>query len=104
MRAKGGYIYIVSNKSRSVLYTGVTSNLYARIYQHKSGLGSSFTSKYKCYDLLFYHFFDMIIEANEQEKRVKKWKRVYIENLISEFNPTWKDLFDEIEEMQSCKT
>ena len=54
MVAKGGYVYIVSNKSRTVLYIGVTSDLYGRIFQHKELKGSVFTSKYKCVDLVYY--------------------------------------------------
>ncbi len=100
MRPKGGYVYIVSNKTRSVLYTGVTSNLYARIYEHKTGIGSAFTLNYKCTDLLYYQFFDTIMEAIEQEKRMKKWKREYKKNVINELNPEWRDLFDDVEDMQ----
>ncbi|MFT4834460.1 MAG: putative endonuclease [Flavobacteriaceae bacterium] len=99
MRPKGGYIYIVSNKTRTVLYTGVTSNLYARIYEHKTGVGSTFTSKYKCTDLLYYQFFDVIVKAIEQEKRRKKRKRDYKENVIKELNPMWRDLFGDVEDM-----
>ncbi|MEQ8773736.1 MAG: GIY-YIG nuclease family protein [Marinoscillum sp.] len=100
MKTKGGYVYIVSNKNRTVLYTGVTSNLYSRVYQHKTGDGSVFTSKYKCTDLLFFQFFDTIIEAIENEKRIKKWRRSFKENLIDTMNPDWKDLFDEVGDMQ----
>ena len=55
--AKGGYVYIVSNKNRTVLYTGITSNLYNRVYEHKNGQGTDFTRKYKCTDLMYYEFF-----------------------------------------------
>ena len=56
MRPKGGYVYIVTNQYRTTLYIGVTSNLYARAYQHKSGDGSEFTKKYQCYDLVYFEF------------------------------------------------
>ena len=72
MNPKGGYVYLVSNKKRTVLYIGVTSNLYSRVYEHKNGNGSSFTKKYKCTDLLYYHFYPTIVEAIEQEKQLKK--------------------------------
>ncbi|WP_456457931.1 GIY-YIG nuclease family protein [Reichenbachiella sp.] len=98
--AKGGYIYIVSNKNRTVLYTGVTSNLYSRIYEHKQGLGASFTKKYNCTDLLYYEFFTDIESAIQREKRIKKYKREWKENLINSMNPKWSDLFDQVEEMQ----
>ncbi len=100
MTAKGGYVYIVSNRSRTVLYTGVTNNLYARAYQHKNGVGSAFSSNYKCKDLLYYEFFDSIEEAIFREKRIKKWNRQWKDDLIKKFNPKLKDLFDKVEEMQ----
>ncbi len=100
MIAKGGYVYIVTNKHRTTLYTGVTSNLYSRIYEHKNGYGSAFTKKYRCTDLIYFEFFEDIESAIMKEKQVKKWKREYKENVINEFNPGWIDLFDQIEEME----
>lgn len=96
--SKGGYIYIVSNKTRTVLYTGVTSNLQARIYQHKFEDGSKFTTKYRCTDLLYYEIFTDIVSAIKREKQIKKWKREYKENVINEFNPSWSDLYETIED------
>lgn len=98
--SKGGYIYIVSNKNRTVLYTGVTSNFHNRIYEHKNGLGAVFTKKYNCTDLLYYEFFVDIESAIQREKRIKKYKREWKENLIRELNPEMRDLFDEVSEMQ----
>ena len=98
--SKGGYVYIVSNKSRSVLYIGVTSNLYARVYEHKSGEGSQFTRKYRCTDLIYFEFHESIESAIDREKQMKKWKREWKENLINEFNPLKRDLFNEVEEYQ----
>ena len=100
MNVKGGYIYIVSNKHRTVLYIGVTSNLYSRAYEHKVGEGSAFTRKYNCSDLLYYEFYDLIEAAIEREKQLKKWHRSWKENLIRTLNPEMKDLFDEVAEMQ----
>lgn len=60
---RGGYVYIVSNKTRTVLYIGVTSSLYNRITDHKSGNGSQFTSKYHCTDLLYFEFLPDIVSA-----------------------------------------
>lgn len=98
MAAKGGYIYIVSNKTRTVLYIGVTSDLYGRIYEHKTLKGSAFTSKYKCFDLLYYEFHETIVGAIDREKNLKKWKREWKDKLIKEFNPDLKDLFDDVKE------
>jgi len=73
---KGGYVYMVTNKNHTVLYTGVTSNLYARIYEHKNGTGSKFASKYNCVDLVYWEFHEHIESAIKREKQIKKWKRV----------------------------
>ncbi|WP_370090474.1 GIY-YIG nuclease family protein [Ekhidna sp.] len=100
MPAKGGYVYIITNKHKTVLYTGVTSNLYARIHEHKEGLGSAWASKYKCKYLVYFEFHDHIETAIKREKQIKKWKREYKENLINEFNKDWMDLFDQVEDMQ----
>ncbi len=99
MIAKGGYVYIVSNKFRTTIYVGVTSNLIARITEHKSGEGSKFTSKYQCYDLVYWEFHERIESAIEREKQIKKWKRTWKDRLIKSTNPTWKDLFHEIQDM-----
>ena len=100
MVAKGGYTYIVSNKNRSVYYIGVSSNLYSRIYEHKMHQGSYFTKKYNCTDLIYFEFHETIEEAITREKQLKNWKREWKEELIKSVNPSMKDLFDEIKEMQ----
>jgi len=93
---RGGYVYIVSNKTRTVLYIGVTSSLYNRITDHKSGHGSQFTSRYNCTDLLYFEFFSDIVSAITREKQLKKWKREYKDNLIKTVNPKLIDLYDQI--------
>lgn len=100
MTGKGGYTYILSNKTRSVLYIGVTANLHARVLEHRSGLGSLFTQKYKCRDLLYFEFYSSIEEAIHREKQLKKWKREWKENLIKQMNPEFRDLSGQVEEMQ----
>lgn len=100
MTGKGGYTYILSNKTRSVLYIGVTANLYARILEHKSGRGSLFTQKYRCRDLLYFEFYPSIEEAIQREKQLKKWKREWKDTLIKQMNPTLTDLSRQIEDMQ----
>ncbi|MEM6523744.1 MAG: GIY-YIG nuclease family protein [Bacteroidota bacterium] len=94
---KGGYVYIMSNKSRSVLYIGVTSDLESRVYQHRNREGSNFTKKYNCYYLVYYEVFDDILSAIERERQMKKWKREWKDNVVKSFNPELKDLSDEIE-------
>ena len=67
-------IYIMSNKTRTVLYIGVTSALYWRVLEHKSGEGSEFTSKFNCTDLVYFETFSTIEESIKREKVLKKWK------------------------------
>ena len=95
---RGGYFYIMSNKTRSVLYIGVTSSLYWRALQHKNQEGSTFTKKYNCTDLVYYGFFESIEEAIKREKVLKKWKRTYKDELIKKLNPNLKDLTSEVED------
>jgi putative endonuclease len=97
MNAKGGYVYILSNQSRTILYIGVTSNLISRVNEHKEKLNEGFSSKYNCIYPVFYEFHDTIEGAIEREKQLKKWKRDWKENLIKSFNPQVKDLCKEID-------
>lgn len=93
---KGGFVYIVSNKSRTTLYIGVTSDLKTRIADHKNGMGSKFTSKYKLADLLYYEEFPDIYQAIDREKQLKNWRREWKLNLIKGLNPSLNDLYWEI--------
>jgi putative endonuclease len=97
MKSKGGYVYIMSNKLRTVLYVGVTSNLINRTSEHREKLLDGFTLKYNCQHLIYYEFHDAIEAAIEREKQIKKWKRQWKENLIKSFNPQLKDLWNDIE-------
>ncbi len=99
MRGKGGYTYIMSNLNRTVLYTGVTSNLCSRVYDHKNLEGSNFTKKYKCTELVYYEFHERIESAIEREKQIKKWNRLWKDRMIKRFNPDLRDLSDEIDDM-----
>lgn len=98
--AKGGFVYIMSNKNRRVVYVGSTDNLYHRAYQHKSGFGSEFTMKYNCTDLVYYQFYERIDTAREREHKIKKWNRAWKDKLIKDFNPHMEDLFTRVSEMQ----
>ena len=97
---RGGYVYVVSNKQRTVLYIGATSQLSTRIYDHKNGVGSAFTTKYKCADLVYYAGFKSIEEAIIKEKQMKKWKRDWKLNQIRDFNNEMIDLSDEVINMR----
>ena len=93
---KGGYVYIMSNKSRTTFYIGVTSSLKNRIADHKNGIGSEFTSKYKLTDLLYFEEFPDIYQAIDREKQLKNWHRQWKINLIKSANPEMNDLYWEI--------
>lgn len=94
MRSKGGFVYIISNKSRSVLYIGITSDLVARMNDHKNMVGSAFAKRYSCVDLVYYEFHDRIESAISREKQLKKWKRIWKDELVRDFNPELIDLSD----------
>lgn len=89
-------IYILSNKSNSVLYIGVTSNLVKRVFQHKNKMLEGFTKKYNATKLVYFEQYEDMYDAILREKRLKQWKRAWKERLIYESNPNWVDLYDEI--------
>ncbi len=94
---KSGYVYILSSPNRGTLYTGVTSKLVARIWEHKNkAYRQSFTSRYNCVVLVYYDAFETIESAIAEEKRLKGSSRKYKEELIDAMNPTWRDLYDDI--------
>jgi len=81
-----------------VLYTGVTSDLRNRIYEHMNNhYPKSFTSKYSCHKLVYHNFFWSIEEAIAEEKRIKAGSRLSKLILINEFNPNWNDLFETLD-------
>lgn len=92
------YVYILTNKIKTVVYTGVTNNLKIRIHQHRNPEPYSkiFTTKYKCFYLIYYEHFTEIEQTIAREKQIKGWTRKKKEDLINEFNPNWKFLNDEI--------
>jgi putative endonuclease len=92
---KSGYTYIMGSH-KLALYTGVTSNLIQRVYQHKHNLVPGFTAKYKCHKLLYYEVFDSIEQAIIREKQIKNLNRIDKINLIKTTNPNLKDLYSQI--------
>jgi len=89
---KIGYVYIMSNVKRTTFYIGVTSDLEKRAAQHKAGIGSVFTRKYKLHDLVYYERIFGIEQAIGREKQLKRWHRDWKINLIRSVNPEMKDL------------
>ena len=92
--ARGGWTYIVTNKPGGVLYIGVTSDLAARIHQHRISGGSAFCRKYGLKRLVLAERHDTIEQAIAREKAMKAWKREWKIALIESFNPAWDDLYE----------
>ena len=89
----------MTNYQKTVLYIGVTNDLKRRVTEHKIGFNPlSFTTRYKCYYLVWYECFWDIQQAIDREKQLKNWKRVWKDALINKENDTWEDLSKEWEE------
>ena len=86
--------YIVTNKKMGTLYTGVTSNLPRRVYEHKQGAMKGFTKKYNCSLLVFFETHETMEYALMREKQIKSGSREKKLALIEEMNPEWKDLYE----------
>ena len=94
---RGGYTYILTNKNHTVVYTGVTADIKVRVTEHKQKFHpTSFTAKYNVIKLVWYKSFETIVEAIEEEKRIKGGSSQKKEDLINSINPEWKELFDEL--------
>lgn len=85
-------IYIMTNQYNTVLYTGVTNNLQRRVWEHKTGVGSKFASKYRTIKLVYYEVTNSIKAAILREKQIKGGSRKKKIDLINSLNPEWKDL------------
>lgn len=98
-RGHNYYVYITTNKSRDVLYIGVTNDLDRRLYEHQEdslSLKKSFAGKYNAIFLVYYEHYQYIQHAIDREKELKSWRREKKESLISSFNPEWQFLNDKI--------
>jgi putative endonuclease len=89
-------VYIVTNKRNGILYTGVTSNLVQRVYQHKNGLLDGFTKRYECKILVFYELHPQMNSAIMREKQIQSGPRIKKMHLIEGMNPSWRDLYEDI--------
>ena len=89
-------IYIMTNKTRPVLYTGVTSDLPKRTFEHKEKLVPSFTSRYNINSLVYYEQFSDTYNAITREKQIKSWSRKKKMELVDEMNPHWEDLYERL--------
>ena len=86
------FVYILTNKTNKVLYTGVTNNLERRLYEHKNHLVDGFSSKYNTHKLVYYEVSESIESAIAREKQIKAYRRDKKIALINELNSEWKDL------------
>ena len=89
-------VYIMASRRNGTLYTGVTSDLERRVYEHKQGLLSGFTKRYHCKNLVWYEFYDMMIDAIAREKQIKVGSRRAKLFLIETMNPQWHDLYSDL--------
>ena len=89
-------VYILTNRSNQLFYIGVTSDIAARIMQHRAGEGSAHCRRYNIRKLVYAEFHASMVEAIAREKALKEWHRDWKRRLIDEANPDWSDLFDSL--------
>ena len=89
-------VYILASQRNGTLYTGVTSNLVKRVWEHREGLAQGFTKEHGVKTLVWYEVCENPMSAITREKQIKAWKRGWKLKLIEEKNPDWRDLYSEI--------
>ena len=87
-------VYILSSRRNGTLYTGVTSDLVQRVWQHKNGVADGFTKRYKVHLLVWYEAHETMESAILREKALKEWRRKWKLALIERENPRWEDLYE----------
>ena len=92
----GGWVYMMADRYRGAIYTGVSAYLPERVTQHREGNGSAFCSKYKLTRFVYRENYNRIEDAIGREKAIKKWRRAWKIELIETMNPDWDDLYDRI--------
>jgi len=90
------YVYILTNRNNTVLYTGVTNNLQRRVFEHRHGIKSIFAAKYRAHKLVHYEVFSDPTSAIAREKQIKAGPRRKKLELIRSTNPNWDDLYDQV--------
>lgn len=94
--AKQPCVYLLASGRNGTLYTGVTADLIARVYQHREGLVDGFTKRYRVNLLVWYEFQPDMPAAIAREKAIKEWKRAWKIELIEASNQFWRDLYDDL--------
>ncbi len=89
-------VYLLASRRNGTLYTGVTSNLVKRVWEHKSHVIEGFSSKYAVTTLVWYEVHETMESAICREKAIKNWKRAWKINAIENINPLWRDLYDDL--------
>jgi putative endonuclease len=89
-------VYILASRRNGTIYTGVTSDLVKRVWEHKSDLVEGFTKKYGVHTLVWYEMHERMDAAITREKQIKEWKRAWKLELIEKTNPGWRDLYADI--------
>ncbi|WCJ61377.1 GIY-YIG nuclease family protein [Agrobacterium tumefaciens] len=98
----GGFVYMMSDKPRGVIYTGVTGDLCGRIWEHRNAVRKGYTKKYRAKNLVWFETHPNIVLAIKREKSLKRYFREWKIKLIEELNPTWLDLFERIDEIENA--
>jgi len=96
MARRSGFVYIMTNKRNTVLYTGVTSDLKRRVWQHREKVIQGFTERYNVTKLVYYEAFEDVLDAIAREKQIKGGSRQKKIALIAGMNPDWRDLCDDL--------
>ncbi len=89
-------VYILASAKNGTLYTGVTSDLVKRIWEHKNNLVDGFTKRYGVHDLVWFELHDTMDSAINREKNIKEWKRAWKLKMIEKDNPAWRDLYIDV--------
>ncbi len=97
MAGKNYYVYIMTNKYHTVLYTGVTNDLAKRAWQHREKATPGFTSRYNVVKLVYYEAFDDVRDAIAREKQIKGGSRRKKVDLVNSMNSEWRDLYEDLE-------
>ena len=93
---QGAWIYVMTNRPNGTLYVGVTSDLAARVWQHRQGAVAGFTKRYGLKRLVYVEPHVDMRAALQREKNIKRWPRAWKVRLILAVNPDWHDLFDQL--------
>jgi len=89
-------VYMLASKRNGTLYTGVTSNLLKRVWEHKNNLVEGFTNKYSVHTLVWYELHNTMDSAIQREKAIKNWKRAWNLKVIEKMNSHWHDLYSDL--------